>query len=279
MGSAGDLTLQEAADALDVHYMTAYRYVRLGLLPAERRGRSWAVAQDDLDAFVRERAASRSGPVGDRTSVDWALRLQRRLLAGDRLGAKNVVEASLAAGTDPVGVYVDVVAPAMRGVGDAWAAGVVDVAEEHRASVIVGQVLAVLDSRFTRRGMRRGVVVAGAVPGERHSLPVRMVADVARLSGYEVQDLGADVPLESFVHAVSDVDLLVAVAVSVTTPGRDDAVRATVEAVRERARVPVLVGGGAVPDAATSSALGGDGWAADARGTVEVLEDLQELRR
>lgn len=274
MDSAGDLTLQEAADALDVHYMTAYRYVRLGLLPAHRQGRAWVVTQPDLDAFQHERAAERVRP-GVRGSVDWSLRLQRRLLAGDRLGAKNVVEASLAAGTDPVGVYVDVVAPAMRGIGDGWATGVVDVAEEHRASVIVSQVLAVLDSRFTRRGLRRGVVVAGAVPGERHALPVRMVADVSRLSGYEVHDLGADVPLASFARAVSDVDLLVAVAVSATTPGSDDVVRATVDAVRARAGVPVLVGGGAVPDAATSTALGGDGWAADARGVVELLEDLQ----
>jgi len=38
--------------------------------------------------------------------------------------------------------------------------------------------------------------------------------------------------------------------------------------------VPVLVGGGAVPDAASSRALGGDGWAADARGVVALLEDL-----
>jgi len=35
----------------------------------------------------------------------------------------------------------------------------------------------------------------------------------------------------------------------------------------------VLVGGGAVPDAATSAALGGDGWAADARGVVDLLEE------
>ncbi|MCO8127134.1 B12-binding domain-containing protein [Acidimicrobiia bacterium EGI L10123] len=168
-------------------------------------------------------------------AADWSLRFHRRLLAGDRFGAKSVIEASLTSGTDPVGVYVDVVAPAMRRIGDGWAAGAIGVAEEHRAAVIVGQVLAVLDSRFSRRSGRRGLVLAGAVEGERHSLPLRMVADVVRLSGYEVQDLGAD--------------------------------------VRERSGVPVLVGGAAVPDAATSAALGGDGWAADARGAVELLEE------
>ena len=278
MDDAGDLTLQEAADALDVHYMTAYRYVRLGLLPAQRRGRSWAIGRGDLDAFVHERStAPMEGALG-RGTVDWSLRLQRRLLAGDRMGAKNVLEASLASGTDAIGVYVDVVAPAMRAIGDGWAAGAIDVAEEHRASVIMGQVLAVLESRFTRRGVRRGVVVVGAVAGERHALPVRMVADVVRLSGYEVHDLGADVPVESFAHAVAGVDQLLAAAVSATNPGNEDTVQATVAAVRSRVEVPVLVGGGAVPDAGASASLGGDGWAADARGVVEVLEDLQERR-
>lgn len=205
-------------------------------------------------------------------AADWSLRFHRRLLAGDRFGAKSVIEASITAGTDPIGVYVDVVAPAMRRIGDGWAAGAIGVAEEHRAAVIVGQVLAVLDSRFSRRSSRRGLVVAGAVAGERHSLPLRIVADVVRLSGYEVEDLGADVPVDAFGHAVGAAEL-VAVAVSATTPGNEDAVQATVAAVRERSGVPVLVGGAAVPDAATSAALGGDGWAADARGVVELLEE------
>lgn len=207
-------------------------------------------------------------------AVDWSLRFRRRLLVGDRFGAKSVIEASLTAGTDPVGVYVDVVAPAMREIGEGWAAGAIGVAEEHRAAVIVSQVLAVLDSRFSRRGRRRGVVVAGAVPGERHALPLRIVADVARLSGYEVHDLGADVPVGSFVDAAADAMPLLAVAVSATTPGNDDAVRSTVDALHDRLDVPVLVGGGAVADAAASAALGGDGWAPDARAAVQLLEDL-----
>lgn len=269
---AGDLTLQDAADALGVHYMTVYRYVRLGLLPAERHGRSWAVRREDLDHFVAER----SQPVepGTRRSADWASRLERRLLAGDRAGAKSVVDAALAAGSDPVDVYVDVVGPAMRGIGDAWAEGLCDVAHEHRAAVIMTQVLGILDSRFTRRGVRRGVVVAGCAPGERHALPLRIVSDVVRFSGWEVEDLGADVPVESLVRAASEADRLVAVAVSATTAGSEVSAASAVDAVRSAVRVPVLLGGGAVPDEETARRLGADGWAADARGVVDVLQSL-----
>jgi excisionase family DNA binding protein len=268
----GDLTLQDAADALGVHYMTVYRYVRLGLLPAERRGRSWVVRHQDLDSFVAERSEP-VGP-GTRRSVDWTARLQRRLLAGDRVGTKNVVDAALTAGSDPVDVYVDVVAGAMRGIGAAWEAGRCDVAHEHRASVIMTQVLGVLDSRFTRRGVRRGVVVAGCAPGERHALPLRIVADVVRLSGWEVEDLGADVPVDSLVRAASEADRLVAVAVSATTAGNELAAARSVEAVRGAVSAPVLLGGGAVPDEATARRLGADGWASDARGVVGLLQSL-----
>ena len=42
------LTLLQAADKLGVHYMTVYRYVRTGKLPATRVGGAWQVDPDDL---------------------------------------------------------------------------------------------------------------------------------------------------------------------------------------------------------------------------------------
>ncbi len=271
------LTLQEAADELGVHYMTAYRYVRLGLLVAHRNGRAWVVERDDLELFraEREAPAEEADDAGrPKRHADWARRLERRLLAGDRQGAMGVLEASLAAGSDPVDVYVDVVAPAMEAIGSGWEAGEVDVAVEHRASVIISQTLAVLGNRFARRGVSRGVVVVGAAPNEQHALPVRIVADVIRLAGFEVQDLGADVPALSFGKAVAGVDRLLAVGISATMPGNEDAVRATIEAVRDAAAVPVFVGGRALPDRASAEAIGADHWAPDARAVVGVLDAI-----
>ena len=47
-----ELTLHEVAEILDVHYMTAYRYVRLGILPARREGRSWRIDRSDVDRLA-----------------------------------------------------------------------------------------------------------------------------------------------------------------------------------------------------------------------------------
>ena len=65
-----DLTLQEAADLLGVHYMTAYRYVRTGRLPGTRVGAHWHVRHADLDKIAAaappgRKAATRRAPKKD----------------------------------------------------------------------------------------------------------------------------------------------------------------------------------------------------------------------
>ncbi len=52
------LTLHEAAAELGVHYMTAYRYVRLGQLDAVKRSGTWRVSRAELDRFRAEPAES-----------------------------------------------------------------------------------------------------------------------------------------------------------------------------------------------------------------------------
>ena len=96
-----ELSLQDAADILDVHYMTAYRYVRLGLLNATKVGGTWRVKRSDLDAF-REGSSKDHSNEGEsrKKSAPWSERLELRLLAGDARGAWGVVEAALAAGAD-----------------------------------------------------------------------------------------------------------------------------------------------------------------------------------
>jgi MerR family transcriptional regulator, light-induced transcriptional regulator len=271
------LSLHDVADQLGVHYMTVYRYVRLGLLPANKVGTSWVVTAADLARFqAGEGSEGVRGP-GRATKGDgkWAQRLEARLLAGDARGAWSVIETAQAGGADLDEVYLEIVAPALRGVGDRWEAGEIDVAVEHRASTIVTKVLGRLAPRMARRGRSRGTVVLGAAPGERHALPVTLVADLVRAQGFEVDDLGADVPASSFATACADAERLVAVGISASTSDVGDGARSAVEAIRaRRADVPILMGGAAVASEAEARELGADHWAADARQAVTVLDAI-----
>ncbi len=265
-----ELTLQQAADELGVHYMTAYRYVRLGQLDAVKVGGEWRVARTALETF-------RAAPVvvpGRQRNAPWSERLEARLLAGDATGAWRVVESALTGGTPVAAIYTDVLAPALRSIGDRWESGEIDVAEEHRASGIATRIVGRLGSRAVRRGRPRGTIVLGSPAGERHALPVAMLADLLRLEGWDIYDLGADTPSESFVHVLSTMDGIAAVGLSVTDVGCIDSCAATCAALRAAGvRLPIFVGGQAVTGVAHAVELGADGYAPDAATLIRLLDD------
>ena len=272
--SDADLTLHEAAELLGVHYMTAYRYVRLGVLPAVKVGGSWQVTVADLNAFKNDvPAAAAPGETSTRRRAPWASRLEARLVAGDGRGSWGVVEAALAAGAELDEIYLDVISPAMRNIGARWESGELDIAVEHRASGIALRLIGRLGPRFARRGRTRGTVLLGTPLGERHSLPVAMLADLLRGAGWEVSDIGADLPVESFVRAAVDAHDLVAVGVSVTSVDNLPAAAEVLSALRAAVGdVYVAVGGAAVVDEAHALSLGAQGWASSAQEFTAQLQ-------
>lgn len=292
---ADQLSITEAAEELGVHYMTAYRYVRLGMLPARKDGATWRIGRADLEQFEgRERWASngpsaraRTGegetdsPAGRRPRrVRWAERYEARLLAGDPTGAWGVLEAAMASGVGREELYLEVISPAMEGVGRRWAAGEIDIAEEHVASSITMRCLGRIGPRFNRPGRSRLSVVIGGVPGERHSLPVALLADLLTGAGYHVVDLGADVPVDSFVHAGHQAPRLGAFGISMTAPDLEGRATEAVTTIRAAfPGVPVLAGGGAVGNEDHARRIGADHWAPDGRSAVAVLDDLASTRR
>lgn len=266
------VTLQEAADRLGVHYMTAYRYVRLGQLAAHKERGTWRVATSDLDLFQQSNASEPSLSLS-RKSAPWEARLENRLLDGDHSGAWKVVEGALTAGMTPLDLYCDVVARALESIGRRWEQGEVGVASEHLASVIVGRMIGRLGPQFTRRGRKRGTVVVVGPPGERHSLGLAMAADALRMGGYGAVDLGADLPMESLPDALGRAPGLKGVCIGVLNSQALDACRQMVATARRHVdrEVPVVLGGGAVADHDHAHRLGGDRWS-DLRGVVAAVE-------
>ncbi len=278
MARRAPITLQAAADRLGVHYMTAYRYVRTGRLPATRDGVEWRVDPDDVDRLRKASktpAGARRGSRGQATS-----RLEQRLVAGDVAGAWKVVEDALVSGATPAEVHLDLLTPALRSIGDRWASGEITVADEHRASVTAQRVIGQLGPQFAHRGRTRGTVVIGAPAGELHALPSAILADLLRDAHFGVVDLGANTPPDSFVDAARDTDRLVAVCIGVTGPGFDDVVAETVRAVHAALPdVPVLLGGAAIGDEDEAHRLGADGWSGpDAAAAVATVEELRQSR-
>jgi len=266
------LSLKECAERLGVHYMTVYRYVRTGVLPAVKHGAEWRVDEDECTAF-------KSTPVmwAPRSGSHWRERLGARMRAGDERGAWLVVEAALGSGLTPERVYLEVLGPALRELGEAWHRGSATVGEEHRASTVAQRLIGRIGARFNARGRPRGRVVLGTPPGERHALAVAILANMLRTAGFEVVDLGADTPVDSFVEAALEMSPLV-VGVSVTIPAVLDAAAGVVTAVHDETGIPVLLGGPAIRDESHARQLGADGYASDGAAAVAWVSRLTEAK-
>ncbi len=270
------LNLKQVASRLGLHYMTAYRYVRQGRLPGERDGTEWRVRAEDVDRLADahlQAGAHADFPTRRPRRVDWAVRLCDQLLKGDEAGSWSVIERALAAGADPQNCYLDIVGPALARIGEGWEDGRLGVADQYVATATAMRVVARLGARFRRPGRSRGTVVLGAPRGENHSLPIAICADLVRLGGFTVLELGADVPAEAFVAGAQRVNRLVAVGVGVTRVESVEAAVATVAALRASlAGVPVLLGGQAVHSAEVAERAGATGWARDGRDLVGAIE-------
>ncbi len=249
------LTLHEVADELGVHYMTVYRYVRLGYLPAEKEGGSWRVQREDLDAFIEKPA-----PAGGRgqSATPWDERLVQRLLAADQAGSWKVVEAAQAGGMSLGTVYREMIVPALREIGEQWMTGSISVAQEHAASQVTTRLVSRLSAQIARRGVSKGTVVVGTPATELHNLPLMIASDLIRLEGFEVLDLGSNLPAESFADTASRQQRLVAIGISVTAPDQADAIRETVGELRQHVDVPVFLGGSAIDGPEHARLLGAD---------------------
>ena len=269
------LTIEEAAGRLGLHYMTVYRYVRIGRLPAEYRNGRWHIAEGDLELVSRPRTPGRP-PRRGRPESDSAVvqRLMERLLAGDGAGAWQIVESALLAAT-PAELYTRIIGPCLRTIGDRWEAGEITVADEHRATAQALRIVGRLGPLFSRPGRNRpGLVLLAGAEGDSHAIPLMMVADLLRTAGFDVIQLGADVPVETLV-AMASVEGIVAIGLSASTDeGAANLARALTVLRSVVPGVPVLVGGPALPSEQSAVELGADGWAADATGAVEVLTRL-----
>lgn len=267
--SSGDLTLQQAADELGVHYMTAYRYVKLGLLYAEKRRGSWVIDRNDLAAF--QGAAISNEPASGT--------LEDALIDGDEARAWQVVASALDSADDPTDLHLHLLAPALASIGSRWAAGELSIASEHKASAVANRIIARLGSLMASPGRRRGTVVIGAAPGDVHWIPSAIFADLLRSFGVDVVDLGASPTIEAFIEAIRR-DPSAVVAISMTGPGHEAAVQSVVAALRsEVPDLPIGVGGGAIRSEADAKSLDADLWHDDHRVAAGLIADAAAKRQ
>ncbi|MFC8363570.1 B12-binding domain-containing protein [Streptomyces griseorubiginosus] len=205
---------------------------------------------------------------------ELADRLWNAVAAGDEHTATGVVLRALDEGLDPESVLLDVIATVQGRVGEEWAANRISVAQEHAATAISERAVTALALRCAdaRPTPCRGRITVACVDGEWHALPARLLAEVLKLRGWQVDYLGAQVPaphLISHLHTTKADAVALSSSIATRLPTAHAAITAC-----QAIGVPVLVGGAAFgSDGRYARLLGAQAWAPDARAAADRLAE------
>jgi 5-methyltetrahydrofolate--homocysteine methyltransferase len=118
-----------------------------------------------------------------------------------------------------------------------------------------------------------GKVVIGSVKGDIHDIGKDIVAFMLDINGFEVHDLGVDVPAENFVEAIREFQPQV-VGMSALLTTAFDSMKNTVDVIKDaglRDRVKIMIGGGAVDDKVRQYAAA-DAYGPDAVAAVNLAK-------
>jgi 5-methyltetrahydrofolate--homocysteine methyltransferase len=129
----------------------------------------------------------------------------------------------------------------------------------------------------TEKNNTMGKIVLGTVEGDIHNIGKDIVASLLRADGFEVYDLGVDVPAKAFVDKVKETDARM-VGLSGLITISYDGMKATVAALGEaglRDRVKAIVGGSMMNDDVCSY-VGADGWGNNAAMAMKLARRFTE---
>ena len=189
----------------------------------------------------------------------------------------GLVEEALAEGVDPVEILNVGMIEAMNVIGDKFQKNEIFVPEMLIAARAMKKGVEVLQPRLgSSDATKMGKVVIGTVAGDMHDIGKNLVAMMIESAGFEVTDLGVDVPFEKFVEAVESDPKVNIVALSALLTTTMPAMKKTVAALKDvsnHSRFKVMVGGAPITQEFADE-IGADGYALDAGSAAQMARKL-----
>jgi methanogenic corrinoid protein MtbC1 len=184
------------------------------------------------------------------------------------------VDKALAEGVDPM-LLLGEVKDGMQTVGQRFADEVYFIPDLVFSGEILKRIVQKLEphlkSKQDEKAKRLGKVIIGTVAGDIHDIGKDLVTFMLDVSGFEVLDLGIDVPVEKFVEAIKESDSSV-VALSGFLTLAFDSMKETVDGIKAaglRDQVKIMIGGGQI-DEQVRSHTGADAYGKDAVEAVKL---------
>lgn len=200
--------------------------------------------------------------------------LQLAMVEGDKQHAKRAAEEALKAGMDPLEIVESGLMEGLRIIGDKFSRLEVFLPELMMAANAFSSAMEVLEPVLMEKGQARrspGKVVIGTVKGDIHKIGKDIVAMLLKAAGFEVRDLGVDVPSFTFVKEAAKfgADIIAMSSLLTSTMPEQREVIALLKERGERDKYIVMVGGGPVTQE-WADQIGADGYAKTAGEAVEL---------
>ncbi|CAG1012507.1 dimethylamine corrinoid protein [Anaerolineales bacterium] len=204
--------------------------------------------------------------------------LYAAVIEGDAKGTTAGIAQSLDAGIEPSVILNQSLIPAMAEVGKRFEQGEYYVPEMLVAARAMKAGLELLKPRLIAAAVEPvGKIALGTVKGDLHDIGKNLVAMMMEGAGFQIIDLGVDVPPEKFAAAIEDGVQIIGMSAMLTTtmPWMNKTIEHLVKTgLRERVRV--MVGGAPVNDA-FAHAIGADAYANDASTAARRALELIRL--
>ncbi|MCC6125671.1 MAG: corrinoid protein [Pirellulales bacterium] len=202
--------------------------------------------------------------------------LYNAILTGNAKKAEEVTKAAIAANADPGELVQKYMIPAMDEVGRRFECNEYFVPELLIAARAMKTALELITPHLMASGAEpMGRVVIGTVQGDLHDIGKNLVASMLEGGGFQVVDLGVDVPAEKFVEAAKEKDgtILALSALLTTTMTMMKNVIDALEKAGVRSRVKVMIGGAPITQQYANE-IGADGFSDNASAAVAVARKL-----
>lgn len=176
-----------------------------GIVHASKVGRQvyYSLASAEVEDIVKSVFREAGDCCCEFDLAELAKHYAKAAATGDETCCAAMIEKAVNAGIGILGVYEQVLGPAMAAIGRWYQDGLIGEANEHMASEVTLRMLARVFSCCPMGAPGARCAVLGLPSGSYHLIGLRMANDWLRTGGWTTRFLGANVPMESFLEVVS----------------------------------------------------------------------------
>lgn len=207
--------------------------------------------------------------------------MSQSIIDGESEIAADLARQSIEAGMDPLQAITKGYVVGVNQVGDSFSCGDVFLPELVMAGEAMKAAIAVLEPELKKKGASReilGKVILATVEGDIHEIGKSLVGTMLTASGFDVYDLGVNVPTETILRKIDEIqpDILGLSALLTTTMVRQKEIIETLDSRGMRAQTKVMIGGAPVTSDWVKK-INADGYSEDAIGAVSTAKLLMDL--